>query len=439
MFEKILYLLIFSIFVFAPFDILLNIKIFGFSFRLVNFLVGIFIILGGLVVIKEYLNQKKIYLPLWLILFIIVGILNSIFIVNSILIIRGILYSVWFWMFIVMLFIFVNLYNKISTETLIKLYIFSFVIHSVFGIIQQILFYNLEIELFMIQPGRANGFTYEPSYYLTYLSPSLVLAIFYSIFSKPEIKSSILYYLSVGLILSAILFSTSKIFIVIFLLTFAFILIFGVLIYLNNSLKKKLSEIIRGRVYIIIFSTITLVIVYLLISITPLLSQKEVSLIEKVEKINREKETTSFGPRIEVMKKTLKVAIDNIMFGTSLGGVAPHIAKNSGIIPKTNLDVKDYEGMSIYLEILAGVGIIGFILFALAFLKLIYDGVLVSFKLLNKEKTLEFGIIFGLISGLVIEMIVLSFNQNVLRFYFWNHIAILGLAVKSFSENKAIV
>lgn len=59
MFEKILYLLIFSIFVFAPFDILLNIKIFGFSFRLVNFLVGIFIILGGLVVIKEYLNQKR--------------------------------------------------------------------------------------------------------------------------------------------------------------------------------------------------------------------------------------------------------------------------------------------------------------------------------------------------------------------------------------------
>lgn len=439
MFEKILYLLIFSIFVFAPFDILLNIKIFGFSFRLVNFLVGIFIILGGLVVIKEYLNQKKIYLPLWLILFIIVGILNSIFIVNSILIIRGILYSVWFWMFIVMLFIFVNLYNKISIETLIKLYIFSFVIHSVFGIIQQILFYNLEIELFMTQPGRANGFTYEPSYYLTYLSPSLVLAIFYSIFSKPEIKSSILYYLSVGLILSAILFSTSKIFIVIFLLTFAFILIFGVLIYLNNSLKKKLSEITRWWVYIIIFLTITLVIVYLLILITPLLSQKEVSLIEKIEKINREKESTSFGPRIEVMKKTLKVAIDNIIFGTSLGGVAPHIAKNSGIIPKTNSDVKDYEGMSIYLEILAGVGIIGFILFALAFLKLIYDGVLVSFKLLNKEKTLEFGIIFGLISGLVIEMIVLSFNQNVLRFYFWNHIAILGLAVKSFSENKAIV
>lgn len=428
----LLYFLIFSIFVFAPFDTILNINILGFNFRLVGFLVILFIIVGLTITLRNFLKDKAIIIPTWWILLAIVCLLNTVFILNSILLVRGIMYSLWFWVFVLMVISFINLSKQLDPIILVKLYMFSFIFHALFGIAQQISYYTFNTPLLATQPGRINGFTYEPSYFATYLSPSIILLLLYAIFiDAKNIKSNLIYYLSVCILITALIISTSKVLIVGLILSIVFATIFLTLFAFRNKLSKLLNLTWLNLIMIAVVSSIIFTSTYTLLNYTPK-SKKEITIDKKFQEISENKEETSFGPRIEEFKKTLKVALENPIIGTSLGGVAPHKALREGITPKSNQDVKPYEGMSIYAEMLAAFGVIGFIIMAGFLIILMYDSTKISLLLLSKNMLTESVILFSLISGLLIELAILSFNQNILRFYLWNQIAVLGLVLENF-------
>ncbi|MEN2998436.1 MAG: hypothetical protein ABDH28_05315 [Brevinematia bacterium] len=430
--EYVLYFLMLGLFTFAPFDIALNLNILGFNFRMVGLFLLSFILVGGYVILRNF-GKTVLVFPLWLVFLVGAVLINTVFVFNSILILRGVMYALWFWLFVLLVFVFLNLSRSLDVNIVLKLYILSFVIHALFGIVQQVGFYLFGINIFMAQPGRMNGFTYEPSYFVTYLSPVVILILLYSLFLDPkDLKRNLPYYLSVGIIASALFFSTSKLVLIVLVLVLLFIVLFFALIPFKGGIKSFVLQIGRNMVMVVVSFVVIFGITGFLIGTLPYYLYQgsqiddRITLEKKISEISESREETSFGPRLEEFKKTMKVAIENPIVGTSLGGVAPHKAVRAGVSPRNNQDVKPFEGMCVYAELLAGLGIFGFLIMALFGLFLVYDCVRVSISLIRRDMLREYVVLFALISGLIIEMALLAFNQNILRFYLWNHVAVTG-------------
>ncbi|MCX8097123.1 MAG: O-antigen ligase family protein [Spirochaetes bacterium] len=331
----------------------------------------------------------------------------------------------------------VSVRKLLNPEIVVRVYILSFVFHALFGIVQQVSFYGFGYILFATQPGRMNGFTYEPSYFATYLSASLPLVIMLSLLSDKTDRHKYLYYIPAGIIISATIISTSKMFIVIWLLVGLCLIVLIASMIVFRKIKSNLKTIMFGSANVFIASLVSILLIYVTMNHIPKIfssTTTDITITKKTEQILESKEETSFGPRIEEFMKTMRVALENPIIGTSLGGIAPHKAVKSGVDPKSNPDVKMFEGMSIYAEILAGLGIIGFLIFVAFVLKLTYDSLKTSFMLMKGDEVFKSVIVFSLLSGLFVELVTLSFNQNILRFYLWNQIAVLGLALESYRK-----
>lgn len=425
----ILYFLLFLIFVLAPFDILMNLNILGFNFRLVGLFVVLFIVMSVFIVLR---NRERVILPLWIVLLLVISTLNTLFVFNSILIIRGVFYSLWLWLLVVFVMSSVSVRKLLNPEVVVKIYILSFTFHALFGIVQQVSFYGFDRILFATQPGRMNGFTYEPSYFATYLSAGLPLVVMLSLLSDKNDRHRYLYYIPAGIIISATIISTSKMYIVTWSLVGVCLIFLIASMTRLGKIRSNIKTIMFGVMNVFIASIVSI----LLINIAILIGSATIGVIaEKTKEVLESSEETSFGPRIEEFMKTVRVALENPIIGTSLGGVAPHKAVRSGVDPKGNLDVKMFEGMSVYAEILAGLGVVGFLIFVAFVLSLTYDSLKTSIMLMKEDEIFRSAIVFSLLSGLLIELVALSFNQNILRFYLWNQIAVLGLVLESYRRS----
>src|SRR5262249_40687611 len=111
--------------------------------------------------------------------------------------------------------------------------------------------------------------------------------------------------------------------------------------------------------------------------------------------------------------------------GYSLGGIAPAIREQKhDTAIRTNLDAKQYEGNSVFIEVLAASGVIGFVPFVVYLITLLVKP---SVLALASPEPIR-GVLLGLVWGLAIELVALQASQNILRPYLWFHIAIVSAA-----------
>jgi O-antigen ligase len=286
----------------------------------------------------------------------------------------------------------------------------------------------------MPQLGRINGLTYEPSYYVTYLVPGTILITLMALFLDEKRGRMIFYSLTASLMLLVLIFSTSKLGIVESVTVILLAILVGVFLKLFKVLKEV--NLKRNVSYFVAFTVFFAAIFYVSGNIGSIVNflfpgkgEERISYLEKTEKILASSKETSFDIRLSQFKETLGIALENPLLGKSLGGVAPYRALKNGMNPKNNDDVKQFEGMNIFAEMLAGFGIIGFLLM-LGFIILIsYDGVRLGIKALASNYKVSI-ILIGLVLGFLLELFFLMFNQNVLRLYLWNHITLLALAIE---------
>ena len=431
----LIYFLFFLVFTLAPIDIALNIKISGFNLRSGLLAMVILTVLLGTVIAKDILLKKqKLTLPMYLILLLVVAVINLLFVPNSVYIPRGLVYALTLLLFVFLISFSVNTREYISLEKIVDIYVFSFLLHALLGAMQFILFYGFGVNFFMPQLGRINGLTYEPSYYVTYLIPGAILITLMALFLNEKRGRIILYSLTASLMLLVLIFSTSKLGIVESVTVILLAILVGVFLKLFKVLKEV--NLKRNVSYFVAFTVFFAAIFYVSGNIGSIVNflfpgkgEERISYLEKTERILALSKETSFDIRLSQFKETLGIALENPLLGKSLGGVAPYRALKNGMNPKNNDDVKQFEGMNIFAEMLAGFGIIGFLLI-LGFIILIsYDGVRLGIKALASNYKVSI-ILIGLVLGFLLELFFLMFNQNVLRLYLWNHITLLALAIE---------
>jgi len=418
-------LLLFAIFITSSFDYLFVFKYKGFTIRISQLFVLLFMILVFIDIIKI----KKFVIPLGFNFLIIWALFILIFIPNTTIILRNIGYAFWLLFSIAMIFFLTNYLSIFSSSNkdinlVLKLYVLSFTLISIFLVVEFIFFYLKIFKLNFLRVWwrgnipRVSLLSYEPSYFATYLIPGLVLSSLlwihnYKLFRKNN--ELLMIFIIVSQILALFLCNGRSGYIVFAL--FIVYLFFSQLIEL--IINRRINVKILCYIGIFLIGGILVLIIY----------QKqygENALKEIFAQTGLfSTSNTSFSIRWNTAMLTLKIFLKHPLKGVSLGGIPSSLAMIEGKVITTQFEAKHYEGSVVLFEILAASGIVGFIFFVLYFLKLIIR------PLMEKNIVLYAGAI-----SLLFALIILQFNQNILRIYFWLHIAVLSSFYEVYGSKK---
>jgi O-Antigen ligase len=384
-------------------DIFFVIPIGGFTLRIFQ-IVLVPVLLKGVwdLVNRSIWPLKFGYLLLWT-LFILC------FVPNTLLVSRNIAYALWLVFSVLMV---LGITSCVDTpdkfKTVLRWYIYSYGFSAAFGLSQFVL-PLVGLHPFLVQQwwfpdtlARINGFTYEPSYYASYMIAGWITIDYlrYKKFRIPHIE------LCYWLVTIALVLSTSRMGWVVMLLWLAIRMFWSI----------RQGTFLWRRMIVAASIAGTLI---LTAAIWIGLRTADISFLLNGLGLLEDAGSYSSQERWDLTMQTLRIYADHPIVGVSLGGIAPIIGQQNGVAMNDNEDAKTTEGQCTTAEVLAASGTIGF-----AFYVLYMSGlVVVTFRSSSDlVKALGFGFIFLLM--------ILQFNQNILRFYLWFHIALMSAAYR---------
>ncbi|MFL6353278.1 MAG: hypothetical protein ACJ74Z_15720 [Bryobacteraceae bacterium] len=348
-------------------------------------------------------------------------------------------YCFWLLLDLSLLFSFVQLFsdNRDALTSLLRWYLYSFGFIAAFGIIQFLLPLGglptpLVVEWFVRDSiPRVNGFSYEPSYYASYLLIGFVLvaALRRSQIRplSPRAMGAIYWAAAIAIVLSS-----SRM---------------GVAFLLLDVISYPVNKVILGFKYPgrILFIPIRLkavlpVAIFLCVIGTGIFAaQRIIGQNPEIVPILASG-TGAYGTaahsvlaREDSFANTLTVFAQHPFLGRSIGGVSSAIAELHGYTVTSFKDSKPFEGMSVFAEALAGSGLIGVIPFIVFLILTIYK----PLKLAGSSSPFYSAWLRALVRALIFEWAVLQFNQNILRPYLWIHIAILATVYAAARSSSA--
>lgn len=428
------------IIVFISSDIFLTIELSGATVRFSYILFFALFILWiiYLCFTKNYsIPLDKSYLPLLLFCFMsVVSSLNSVFPLKSL------IYSIWTIfsaLTIVYLVWFSRSDNLNNLEWLLKIYFYSFAVIAIFGFYQLLLPFLIGEKTPLVKQwwieyklARINGLSFEPSFFATFMLMGCF--IWFILWIR---KSGLVKYK--GIILATLILivfiSSSRI----GWIGVVLIIVYGLIEFFGYYFVNKKFTVQKMK-YFIFFTMISLFVVIFILYIIN--NPERFDFLFKGTGLFGASDFT-YAIRNERAIDTFKVFTDkplNILFGVGPGGVGAYFVNNP---EKFKLFAESFERLwatepnNITAELLASVGIIGFVFF-LWFIINVFKRLWNLYKnnnLIMKYRTT----CLALFWGLIIELLILQFNQNYLRPYLWLHIGISIAAVNTlehFLKNK---
>jgi hypothetical protein len=342
-------------------------------------------------------------------------------------------YCLWLLLNIAVVYSFVYLFGEDShaLTTLLRWYLWSFAIIALCGVIQFCL-PLLGWPSFLIQqwwiPGRlarVNGFSYEPSYFATYLLIGLTLAGSLRR-ARTELMSSKALLLIYWLALIGIVLSSSRMGIVFAIVEILFAQATPWLSFITDLGRLRL---VGGHLRALVpsFLTIALLAMAALGTVNKLEEDPATMLMLLNGTGVSNTAAHSVVQRENAFEDTLHVFADHILIGRSLGGVSYAIGRLHGEDLHSFEASKEFEGMNIFAEALAASGIVGIIPFVVFIAMLIRKPLMLA----RSAGPVYAGLLRALVRSLLFALAILQFNQNILRPYLWCHVAVLAAVYAS--------
>jgi hypothetical protein len=412
--NRIFHILLFLIFLLSSFDIFMNVNLGGFNVR-ACYLAAFFFILLYAYLYKDSLRIQFLGGGAFLLWFLTLILL----VWNTPLLSRNAGYLAWLVFNCFSCYAIYKFSIREDTEKLFRLYILSFFCLSIAGILQFTLSqFGIHILVTMwwdvLKSARVNAFSYEPSYYASYLLIGFVF-LYFSQRSRVFYFSRKFQVAILTTIVAAILLSTSRM---------GILFMLGILLY--DFLRMILRAMLTARISLLNF-IISLVLLLSLAGIIGRILVDDELRVRYLAGTGLESTAAhSREMRQGQMENVWKIFAKSPVVGYSLGGIAPNIALLYGVEPRKIEDTKDYEGLNILLEVLAASGIIGFLFFAWWLFKLFYSGFSFSNRLKKAFMKRESTILHALCMALGAEILILTLSQNILRPYLWIHIGMVN-------------
>lgn len=406
--KLILRYLIFLVLLSSSFDIYFNLDLGGFNVRTCYLSAFAFIGLFALHKPERAVRFRFLgLLPFFIWLLFILA-----FVGNSQFLNRNVGYFMWL-VFNVLVCYALYQYAQISDGLiLLRMYVISFVALSLFGILQFLLslfgvFMFITMWWKINKIPRVNGLCYEPSYYASYLLIGFVFLYFINrakvFLFKPKVQLAMLFTITLALFLS-----TSRM---------GILFMVAILVYdfAKNMLRAAITlRISRFNLYISSF------LVLAIFSILGIVLTDDKLRKRYLQGTGLESTAShSTDTRITQMTNVYKIWEKSPLVGYSLGGIAPAIAMLYGDDTESLKKVKEYEGLNIFLEVLAASGLVGFLFFS-AWLFHYFRSQWKLRKILQKHAFYEQATILACLQyALIAEFLILILSQNILRPYLW--------------------
>jgi len=362
---------------------------------------------------------------------IIFAVINLFFSINSGYLPKGLGYSIWLFLNIMFVIYIVQIINKNNINLFLILFIKSQLVVSIYGLVQffgGILGFGdyLGIVMWWIDGKlpRINAFSYEPSFMISYLIAGYVF-LSYLLINKIyilNIKFQKLIYISIAF---TIIISGSRMGLLLVLLWEGYQLA----CLLSRTYKSKhinkdiiysyISKFVILMILIIIFYMFSDSVRLIILNGTGVMGTSDHSIFE----------------RYQGFYSILKLFTESPIIGYSLGGLSYHLSvEKFGKEPASFIDSK-IEGNGVILEILAGTGIFGFIIFILFLHSLInnYKKIVLLYK--DSNRLLIIFIAFSF--GLLFQFLSIQPNQNILRSYLWLNLGLYLALCKIMLKEKS--
>lgn len=395
---------------FASFDIALIIELGGVSFRISQVFQFILILSG---ILFTAVSRRNYVMPLaynWLMLW---GLFLLIWTGNTYHIEYSVGQTLFFIFTCVLYFSVCQVYSARPDKVkgLFKAYIISFVSIAVFGLIQflfGIIGVDLLVEQWWIKGvlPRINGFSFEPSYFATYLISGWGILV-WLIERRVHIFSKRTTYAFFTIITTAIVLSSSR-------MAWLILATYGAFYVVRNILNiVRTREISRDFIVVGIFIMAATMIL-------PVISRAQINWAQfKFLLFGTGLFGTASGSstiRLGTLQQTIDLFWASPVVGYGIGGVASYISVQTGLPPG------EATGMNVTLEVLVASGIIGFVFFVL-FLWTVFSACFPR----GKNRTMAHECLASLGVGLALLFIILQFNQSIMRLYFWNNVFMIGV------------
>ena len=417
----------------SSFDIFLVLDIGGFTVRCTQLFQMALILLAAFHILRE----RKLFWPKgygFLVGFVAVNLLCTF---HTILPKWNLAYNAWLILCAAAIWAVTALYAG-RAERMLQLYVFSFYAMAIWGCIQFILGFT-GLSQWMITQWwiegfpRVNGFTYEPSYYATYMIMGYLFVQVCSLFDKMEIAGlplRPLQYLS----MIAIVFGSSRMVYIPMGMMLAISAAILILKAFQNKrvTAKQIKEFARQAGFVLVYfvGLNTLMQICLIQAQIPADSSDVL-----LRNIGANGDYVNVTTRLDGWKASWELFTESPLWGYGFGGISAEAMARDGM-SLAEMEAMGRGGVTgnVFLEVLAASGLVG------AILLLAYGIVLIRPMFSRKIWTGKGDTIaLALILALLGEAIMLAMNQNLLRNYTWLHIAVLSgylYSRQSFSDCK---
>lgn len=347
-------------------------------------------------------------------------------------------YCLWLALNIALVCSFVQLFSRNSRlfALLVRWYVYSFGLVAAFGLVQFSLPLVGYTDIFVTQwwikdqLPRVNGFSYEPSYFASYLLIGFVLTGGLDRQRTNVLKRKRLLAIRYTTAV-AIVVSSSRMGIVFMLLDIVFTSAGPWASFIIQLGQKRLQ---RQTIRRLLPSLLCLGLIFGLGAEATLALEDKPAILLMLLNGTGISDTAAHSvvQRADALEDTLQVFADNPVFGRSLGGVSSAIADLHGEHIASIEDSKLFEGMNVFAEVLAASGIVGVVPFVIFVVETIRRPLRLAVNAAPADRAL----LRALVRSLVAAWVVLQFNQNMLRPYLWVHIAILATAYAAAAQKQ---
>lgn len=345
---------------------------------------------------------------------------------------RCVIFGGWFVFTLLLYFLFPYfLMTMGKTERIFKIYLLSFICVGLYALMQ-FLFSIFHLRDPFAQQSflgenwlRPNALAYEPSYYALYMTPFVMLINFHYLFCRTTSffqfeKLKLSHVLFINLLF---LISTS---------TSAFISYFIFFLCLLLIQIRKMKIILKYLAWFCLGSGMGCLIF-------PQIFLQFYFKFFRADFVFHH----SFYERWFGIQNAWKIFLSRPFFGIGLGAIPSYLyeawineeggfvfSPSMALVIETALSpLKAFEPTNVLTEILASLGLVGFCAFAY----------FLSNWIKLAKATLQHPLALNLLLSIAIQLIVLQFNQGVLRTYVWVHLGLtLGLLEKMSHETNQL-
>ena len=314
-----------------------------------------------------------------------------------------------------------------SIELLMRIYLGSYVFVAVYGLLQcglPLVGVTAPLTVQWIVHGRIariNGFSYEPSYYATYLVLGWIMLVELRL-SKAAIVQGRFWKWATVLVSASFFLSTSK--------TAWLIMLVELLSRLLPKAWRSLGYAVRsGRIRVYVPSSRHLIYIVLLgiLALAGIRYGLQIGLNAAAFLSGSglaNTPTHSLDDRMLGFLNTVSEFEDSPFVGRSLGGVGVQMAARNGIKVTSIEELHSYQGFPVILEVLVASGIFGVIPFLVFLYTCTFGGLRMAKRYWPEERAKW---LRAMARAMIFEWLMLSADQNLLRVYLWFHFSMVML------------